>query len=143
MEQSQPAGEDGPGLREVPIRALVVDDSAPMRLTLTALLVDLGLAVTQVADGQRALEELAAAPYDLVFIDWYMPGLTGLETVRRIRADARFGHPRVVMVTSECEDHNIALALAAGVDEYVTKPFDRRVFENKLEFIGYGRNGSR
>lgn len=118
-------------------RVLVVDDSRAMRLTLSRMLSDLGMDVVEAADGVQALDELARASFEIVFIDWYMPNLDGLSLVQRIRGADRWKGIQLVMVTSECEDQNIASALEAGVDEYVTKPFDRRVFEAKLAMIGY------
>ena len=116
---------------------LVVDDSRAMRMTLARLLGGLGMEVTEAGNGMQALEALASgAPYEIAFIDWYMPELNGLDLVRRVRAEPAYDDVRLVMVTSECEAPLIVSALDAGADEYVTKPFDRRAFESKLAAIG-------
>lgn len=117
-------------------RVLVVDDSRAMRMTLARLLGGLGMEVTEAGNGMQALEALAADRYEIAFIDWYMPKLNGLDLVRRVRSEPAFDGVRLVMVTSECEFPLIASALEAGADEYVTKPFDRSVFESKLAAIG-------
>ena len=118
-------------------RVLVADDSRAMRMTLARLLGGLGMEVTEAGDGMEALEALGAGrPYEIAFIDWYMPKLNGLDLVRRVRAEPAFDGVRLVMVTSECEAPLIASALEAGADEYVTKPFDRGAFESKLAAIG-------
>ncbi|MEZ5408117.1 MAG: response regulator [Acidimicrobiales bacterium] len=123
-------------------RVLVVDDSRAMRITLARLLGGLGMEVTEAGNGVEALEALATgAPFDAAFIDWYMPGLNGLDLVRQVRAEPAFDPVRLVMVTSECEAPLIASALDAGADEYVTKPFDRVVFESKLAEMGIERRG--
>jgi len=123
-------------------RVLVVDDSRAMRITLARLLGGLGMEVTEAGNGMQALEALATGePYEIAFIDWYMPKLNGLELVRRVRAEPAFDPVRLVMVTSECEAPLIASALEAGADEYVTKPFDRRAFESKLAAIGVRPRG--
>ncbi len=126
-------------------RVLVVDDSRAMRMTLARLLGGLGMEVTEADNGVEALEALSADQYEIAFIDWYMPRLNGLDLVRRVRAEPALDAVRLVMVTSECEAPLIASALEAGADEYVTKPFDRGVFESKLTAIGIswqGRAGS-
>ncbi len=121
-------------------RVLVVDDSRAMRMTLARLLSGLGMEVTEAANGMQALEALATdGPYGIAFLDWYMPELNGLDLVRRVRAEPAYDDVRLVMVTSECEAPLIVSALEAGADEYVTKPFDRRVFESKLAAIGIGQ----
>ncbi len=121
-------------------RVLVVDDSRAMRMTLARLLGGLGMEVTEAGNGIQALEALASGgPYEIAFIDWYMPQLNGLDLVRRVRAEPAYDDVRLVMVTSECEAPLIVSALDAGADEYVTKPFDRKVFESKLATIGVGR----
>lgn len=118
-------------------RVLVVDDSRAMRMTLARLLGGLGMEVTEAGNGMQALEALATSgPYEIAFIDWYMPKLNGLDLVRRVRAEPAYDDVRLVMVTSECEAPLIVSALEAGADEYVTKPFDRRAFESKLAAIG-------
>lgn len=118
-------------------RVLVVDDSRTMRMTLARLLGGLGMDVTEAGDGMQALEALASGdPYEIAFIDWYMPQLNGLDLVRRVRAEPAYDSVRLVMVTSECEIPLIVSALEAGADEYVTKPFDRVVFESKLAAFG-------
>lgn len=128
-------GADGGPARP---RVLVVDDSQAMRLTLRHLLIDLGMEVVQAGNGVDALRALEGGGFAIAFIDWYMPGLDGLELVRTLRSRPGLSGLRLVMVTSECEDELIASALAAGIDEYVTKPFDRSVFESKLALIGFG-----
>lgn len=122
-------------------RVLVVDDSRAMRMTLARLLGGLGMEVTEAGNGMQALEALATdGPYEIAFIDWYMPKLNGLDLVRRVRAEPAYDDVRLVMVTSECEAPLIVSALDAGADEYVTKPFDRRAFEAKLAAIGITRH---
>ena len=88
------------------LRTLVVDDSAKAREIVEAILADIGCRSVLVASGEAALAEIAraaaaGAPYDVVFMDWRMPGLDGLETARQIRADARLQPlPRIVLVTA-------------------------------------------
>jgi two-component system, chemotaxis family, chemotaxis protein CheY len=120
--------------------ALVLDDSSAARAILRRHLRELGFDVCEAGDVGRALEvvESAAVP-DLALVDWNLPGRNGLEFVRALRSDSRFGRIRVVMVTTELESRQIVEALDAGVDEYLMKPFTRETLESKLALIGLGR----
>ena len=118
--------------------ALVIDDSAAIRLILTRILVELGWEVAQAVDGQNALDVLAGHPATrLALVDWNMPVMNGLEFVRAVRADSQWDDVVLMMVTTEAEPENIVLALEAGADEYVMKPFTREVLTDKLEWHGF------
>ena len=119
-----------------PMRALVIDDARSMRLILKHVLRDIGFAVSEAADGRAGLEELARAGRpDVVFVDCYMPHMDGFEFLRAVRADARYaGLP--VLMASAGEPEEQARALAAGADDFLTKPFDRDMVQAKLERLG-------
>lgn len=106
------------------IRILVVDDEPAIRRALRSPLMELGLQVAEVSRGEEALLALRAAPYDAVLLDVNMPGLGGIETLRRIRAFA----PRlpVLMLTVRDQEEDKVEALDLGADDYVTKPFSTR-----------------
>ncbi len=119
------------------MRALVIDDSRAMRALLGRILRDLGYEVTDAADGRDGLARLRAlGTADLVLVDWGMPVMDGLEFVRALRADPALAGVRVLMVSTETEAGQVARALAAGVDEYVMKPFTRDTIVGKLELLG-------
>ena len=117
--------------------ALVLDDSSAMRAILRRHLQYLGFLVCEAPDVDGALElvQSAGSP-DLALVDWNLPGRSGLEFVRSIRADRRFARLRVIMVTTELESRQVLEALRAGVDEYLMKPFTRETFESKLALVG-------
>ncbi|MBI3856532.1 MAG: response regulator [Planctomycetes bacterium] len=121
------------------MRALVLDDSSAMRAILRRQLRELGFEVCEAADVVAALDlvEASGAP-DLALVDWNLPGRSGLEFVRTVRADRRCERLRVIMVTTELESRRVLEALRAGVDEYLMKPFTRETFESKLALIGLG-----
>ncbi|HET6366904.1 MAG TPA: response regulator, partial [Pseudomonadales bacterium] len=79
--------------------------------------------VLEAADGVQALEVAHAARPDLILLDVQMPRLDGLEVCRRLRADTALGGTRIVMLTAAGQDADRARGLAAGADEYLTKPF--------------------
>ena len=118
---------EAPDLRSY--RALVVDDLELARLTLRELLVRFGLSVTDVDGGAAALAELVRAgeaeeaPYDLIFLDWRMPGMDGYETVRCIKSDPRIkSSPLVVMVTAYGRDQALRQAEKLELEGFLVKP---------------------
>ncbi len=115
------------------LRVLVVDDSMISRLILHDTLELLGLHSEVAQDGIRALERISAAdragqPFGLALVDWKMPGLDGLETVRRIRADAKLGHqPRLILVTAARRPESADLCRSLDIDGFVLKPVNTSV----------------
>ena len=117
--------------------ALVIDDSRAMRMILKRILLDLGFEVVEAADGQQALDVVAAGPLpDLATIDWNMPVMNGLEFVTAVRADRANRAMTLMMVTTESEHGQIVRALAAGAHEYVLKPFTAEAIADKLSLLG-------
>lgn len=102
------------------IRVLVVDDDPQIRRAVATSLRARGYDVTPAADGEAALELLAAGNQDLVILDLGLPGIDGQGVIKRLRgwSDA----PVIVLSVREGQDDKIA-ALDAGADDYVTKPF--------------------
>lgn len=119
-------------------RALVVDDSRAMRLILSRILAAAGLDTALAANGREAWEHVQreGAALDLLLLDWNMPEMNGLEVVRLVRSQSAFQHIRIIMVTTETEIEQITLALEAGADEYIMKPFTQEVIEEKLRMAG-------
>ena len=100
---------------------------------------DLGYEVTEAANGREALERIAQLGMpDLVLVDWNMPEMDGLEFVKAIRANSAYSKLPMIMVTTETEMERMAVALVAGVDEYVMKPFDKGIIHDKLQLLGIG-----
>src|SRR5437016_3134883 len=115
---------------------MIIDDSRAMRSILGQLLKKLGYGIVEAANGREALERLRQDPrLDLALVDWNMPEINGLDFVRTVRAEPAFNDIRLVMVTTETEMPRIALALEAGADEYVMKPFTADALGQKLELI--------
>jgi two-component system, OmpR family, phosphate regulon response regulator PhoB len=102
---------------------LVVDDEPPILELVRYTLEDEQIRVLEAADGVQALEVAQAARPDLILLDVQMPRLDGLEVCRRLRADTALGGTRIVMLTAAGQDADRARGLAAGADEYLTKPF--------------------
>ena len=111
-------------MMQTPIRILVVDDESAIRRALRPPLIELGFQVIDVSRGEEALQMLRAGGVDVVLLDVNMPGIGGIETLRRIRAFA----PRlpILMLTVRDAEEEKVEALELGADDYVTKPFSMR-----------------
>jgi two-component system chemotaxis response regulator CheY len=118
------------------MRALVVDDSRTVRIIIGNVLRELGIEVTEAADGVEALARIEQDPdLDLVLLDWNMPRMNGYDMLRAVRTRNDLGRPRVLMVTSESQADQVAKALSAGADEYLMKPFNKEVLIAKLRLM--------
>mgnify|MGYP001324543852 CR=1 FL=1 len=107
-----------------PLQALLADDNPVNREVGVALLEELGLLVDTAVDGREAVERVAAGRYDLVLMDMQMPRLDGLDATREIRALPGCATLPVIAMTANAFDHNRAECLAAGMNDFVTKPVD-------------------
>ena len=103
---------------------LVVDDQAPNRRLLEAVLSPRGYRVVAAESGEEALRLLAADPPDVVLLDIVMPGMDGYDVCRRIREDEATALLPVVMITASGQQEKLR-ATEAGADDFVTKPFDQ------------------
>ncbi len=110
------------------LRVLVVDDNGAAREILSAMLTSLGFPALAVSGGAQALSELeraqrAGLPYGLVLMDWKMPGMDGVEAIRRIRSDAALtATPAFVMVTAYSRDELLQEAAGLVIDGLLVKP---------------------
>jgi two-component system chemotaxis response regulator CheY len=119
------------------MRALVVDDSRPIRRIEGEILRELGFETTDACHGKEALERLESAPLpDVVLVDWNMPEMDGLEFIKTVRRDARYAGLVMLMVTTESETDQMLRALSAGADEYLMKPFQKDGLIDKLRLLG-------
>ena len=97
---------------------------------------DLGFTNTVEADdGITALPILNLGQIDFLVTDWNMPGMTGIELLRHVRADEKLKHLPVLMVTAEAKREQIIEAAQAGVNGYVVKPFTAIALKDKIEKI--------
>ena len=117
-------------------KILIVDDMLTMRKLVVKICKELGFSdLTEATDGAKAWEAISSAepPFGLVISDWNMPNTTGLDLLKRVRADQRFKKLPFVMVTAEAEQHQILEAVKSGVSNYVIKPFTAETLKEKLE----------
>ena len=118
------------------IRILVVDDMMPMRKVIAKTLKLFGYSdIIEACDGAKAWETLngSEVPVDLIISDWNMPNSSGMDLLRRVRAENRFKQMPFILLTAESEDQQIAEAAQAGVSGYVTKPFRVASLKEQIE----------
>ncbi|HKM16423.1 MAG TPA: chemotaxis response regulator CheY [Marinospirillum sp.] len=118
------------------MKILIVDDFATMRRIIKNLLRDLGFNNTYEADdGLTAIPMLNTGNYDFLVTDWNMPGMTGFDLLKHVRADPDLKNLPILMVTAESKREQIVAAAQAGVNGYIVKPFTAAVLKEKIEKI--------
>ncbi len=125
-------------------KVLIVDDMMTMRKLVSKTCKEIGFQnLVEAADGIQAWEAIqnSTPPIGLVISDWNMPNCSGLDLVKRIRADSRFKNTPFIMVTAEAEQHQVLEAIKSGVDNYVVKPFGKDQLIEKLEAVHKKRGG--
>ena len=128
--EAAPAGDGRPEETHV----LVCEDEAINRLYLTRYLEDLDLTVDVAADGHEAVEKATSGRYSLVFMDLSMPGVSGLEATRQIRAQEEDGTSRIpiVALTAHTYAEDIERCREAGMDDFVSKPIKERELRSTI-----------
>jgi len=115
---------------------LVVDDSKVIRKVARRILEELNFAVDEAVDGQDALTACQRSAPDVILLDWNMPVMNGLDFLKKLRADSKIAQPTVVFCTTENDMSHIRIAIEAGANEYIMKPFDREIIEAKFSQVG-------
>lgn len=117
-------------------RILVIDDMMTMRKIIAKNLKELGFNdIQDAADGNLGWKALTEAnpSIQLVISDWNMPNCSGLELLKKVRADQKFAKLPFIMLTAEAEASQVKEALTAGVTNYILKPFTADALKQKLE----------
>src|SRR5215471_11455500 len=104
-------------------RILIIEDEEPLTLLLRYNLEAEGYDVDTSARGDEAEIKLKESPPDLVILDWMLPGLSGIELCRRLRARADTRQLPIIMLTARGEESERVRGLATGADDYIVKPF--------------------
>lgn len=115
---------------------LLVDDSRAIRMASRRIVEAIGMSVLEANDGREAMDVCREHPdITAIILDWNMPVMNGLEFLKALRAEPR-QQPIVVMCTTENDIQHISLAISAGADEYIMKPFDEEILREKLREAG-------
>jgi len=115
------------------MKILIVDDFSTMRRIIKNLLRDLGFNNTQEADdGNTAFPMLETGDFDFLVTDWNMPGMTGIDLLKKVRATEKLASMPVLLVTAEQKREQIVEAAEAGVNGYIVKPFTAETLKEKI-----------
>jgi len=118
------------------MRVMIVDDYTTMLRILRNLLRQLEINnVEEASDGDTAYHLMQKSPPDLVISDWNMAPVTGLDLLKRVRADAKLKHIPFIMVTAESKTENVVAAKQAGVSNYIVKPFNADTLRAKIASV--------
>ena len=121
---------------DMQMNILIVDDYKTMLRIIRNLLKQLGFNnVDEATDGSMALQKLRDKDYGLVISDWNMEPMTGIQLLREVRADAKLKALPFIMITAESKTENVVAAKAAGVSNYIVKPFNADTLKKKIEAV--------
>ena len=107
-----------------PSRILIVDDTEATRELLARRLQREGHHVVEVANGRAALDRVARESFDLILLDMMMPDLNGYEVLTQLKADVRFRHIPVIVISALDEIDSVVRCIEAGAEDYLSKPFN-------------------
>ncbi|MCM2281127.1 MAG: response regulator [Bdellovibrionaceae bacterium] len=119
-------------------RILIVDDMASLRDLLKAYLRRLGFKhITEAVDGRDAYQTLIASKaagnsFELIISDWNMPNMTGLELLKLVRSVPEWKNLPFLILTTENEKEKVMEAVVAGASNYIVKPVEEKVLQDKL-----------
>jgi DNA-binding response OmpR family regulator len=116
-------------------RILVADDDVDIRELVEFKLSTLGHEIVAVADGAAAVDACRAQRPDLAVLDVMMPGVSGLEAIRVIRADPALADLPVILLTARAQDSDVETGFDSGADDYITKPFSPRELAARVEAL--------
>lgn len=123
-----------------PIDVVVADDDDDIRELVHLKLAQAGHSVHTCSDGVQALDKIRRNPPRLAVLDVMMPGLSGIDVLREIRADDALAQVRVMLLTARSRDNDVDLGFATGADDYLIKPFSPRELAHRVAaLLGRGR----
>ncbi|MFI7598033.1 response regulator transcription factor [Actinoplanes sp. NPDC049681] len=114
---------------------LVADDDADIRDLVAFKLEQAGLEVIAVEDGQAAVEQARARRPALAVLDVSMPGLSGIDVCRMLRAEPATSGMLIIMLTARVQEQDVEGGFSAGADDYVTKPFSPRELVSRIQAL--------
>ena len=125
---------------EKPKKILVVDDEPDVASLLILMLSSQGYTVVAARDGGEALAMALAEKPDLILLDVMLPVMDGYKVAHMLKFDAKYRKPLIIMLTANVQDKGKENSLAAGADDYVTKPFDAAELLAKISLILAGKD---
>ncbi len=116
-------------------KILVADDDVDIRELVEFKLSTMGHEIIAVGDGAAAVEACRADKPDLAVLDVMMPGVSGLDAIREIRADAALADLPVILLTARAQESDVETGFDSGADDYITKPFSPRELASRVEAL--------
>ena len=124
---------------DLSMKVLVVDDFATMRRIIKNVLKQIGFSnILEADDGTTALALLKENKIDLIISDWNMPKMNGLDLLKTVRGTDDTKDLPFIMVTAEAQKENVLMAVQAGVNNYIVKPFTADAVQDKLKQVFNG-----
>jgi two-component system chemotaxis response regulator CheY len=118
------------------LKALVVDDHMIVRCDIERHLKSLGIAhVDQASNVKEATDKMADTGYNVIFLDWNMPGRSGYNLLQQCRQDSKYDTVAFVIVSAESEERYIIEALKAGATSYIVKPVSEGVLKDHVSRV--------
>ncbi len=115
---------------------LIVDDSAVIRKVAKHIVEGFKFETSEAEDGSVALAKCRKQMPDAVLLDWNMPQMDGIQFIKALREEKDGHMPKVIFCTTENDANHISMAIEAGADEFVMKPFDKTILETKFQQVG-------
>lgn len=119
----------------MPATILLVEDEPAIQELIAANLMRAGHHVVRASDAETAQRIVRDALPDLVLLDWMLPGMSGVEFARRLRAEERTRSIPLIMLTARGEEQDKVLGLESGADDYITKPFSPRELMARIKAV--------
>jgi len=119
----------------MPANILVIEDEPAIQALIATNLRRAGHVVIAALDAEIALAKINEALPDLILLDWMLPGMSGLDLARRLRADTRTRGVPIIMLTAKGEERDKVMGLETGADDYITKPFSPRELLARIQAV--------
>lgn len=114
---------------------LVVEDEPAIQELVAMNLEQAGFGVRRAGSGEQAIDLVRAELPDLVVLDWMLPGMSGLEVARKLRADRRTADLPIIVLTARAEEHDKLTGLEGGADDYMVKPFSPKELVARIKAV--------
>jgi len=119
----------------MPARILVVEDEPAIQELIALNLEQAGQRAVMAASAEEGLRRIEEELPDLVLLDWMLPGQSGIELARRLRADARTRALPIIMLTARGDEEDKLRGLETGADDYITKPFSMKELQARIKAV--------
>ncbi|WP_035384195.1 phosphate regulon transcriptional regulator PhoB [Ferriphaselus sp. R-1] len=114
---------------------LLIEDEPAILELLAFNVTQCGFRALRALDAEEAMTHINRALPDLILLDWMLPGTSGIEIARRLRADARTRNVPIIMLTARGDERDKVLGLESGADDYMTKPFSPRELMARIRAV--------